>query len=229
VPLAGARAVSARNLHDSVSTSVTTTTTFEVPGDGMKSLLRQLKPQAEKRGLKLSPVHLMAKCAAAALKAHERFNATVDEATGDLILHASVDLGIAVAAGDKLVVPVIRGVHGRLLFDVVQDVAEVAERARVGGLRISDLRGGTFTLSSTGGLERTTILSTRPIISPPQTAILWVSRIIDRPRVIEGELSAGPMMTCSLSFDHRYIDGAEATLFINDLANYLEHPEQALA
>lgn len=229
VRLAGARAVSAKNLAMSVQQSVTTTSTFEVPGDGFLALMARLKPQAEKRGLKLSPVHLMAKCVGAALANHERFNATIDEQANEIILHDRVDLGVAVAAGDKLVVPVIRGVEQRLLFDVVSEVAAVAERARDNRLSVADFKGGTFTLSSTGGLERAQMVSTRPIISPPQTAILWVSRIMDRPRVIDGQLSAGPMMTCSLSFDHRYIDGAEATVFINELADNLAHPEQAIA
>lgn len=229
VKLSGARATSARNLHESVQRTVTTTTTFEVAGDGIKALLKKLAPAAEKRGLKLTPIHLIAKCCAAALARHERFNATIDEETSELILHDSVDLSVAVAAGDRLVVPVIRGVERRLLLDVVSDIANVAQRARDGKLSVSDFKGGTFTVSSTGGIERATIISTRPIINPPQTAILWCSRIQDRPRVRDGVLGAGPIMNCSLSFDHRYIDGAEATVFINDLAEYLEQPELALA
>lgn len=228
VKLTGARANSARNLHESVQRTVTTTTTFEVTGDGIKALLKKLAPAAEKRGLKLSPLHLIAKCCASALSRHERFNATIDEETNELLLHASVDLSIAVAAGDRLVVPVIRGVERRVLFDFVADLTSVAQRAKDGKLAVGDFKGGTFTVSSTGGLERATIISTRPIINPPQTAILWCSRIQDRPRVVGGALTAGPMMNCSLSFDHRYIDGAEATVFINDLAECLEQPELAL-
>ena len=229
VKLSGARASSARNLHESVQRTVTTTTTFEVQADGIKAVLKKLQPVAEKRGLKLSPLHLIAKCCGAALKRHERFNATIDEGASELILHDSVDLSVAVAAGDRLVVPVIRGVDRRLLLDFVSELSSVAQRAKEGKLGVADFKGGTFTVSSTGGLERATIISTRPIINPPQTAILWCSRIQDRPRVKDGELSAGPMMNCSLSFDHRYIDGAEATVFINDLAEYLEQPELALA
>jgi pyruvate/2-oxoglutarate dehydrogenase complex dihydrolipoamide acyltransferase (E2) component len=229
VKLTGPRANSARNLHESVQRTVTTTTTFEVMGDGIKALLKKLTPMAEKRGLKLSPLHLIAKCCAAALSRHERFNATIDEETSELILHDSVDLSIAVAAGDRLVVPVVRGVERKLLLDFVADLTSIAQRAKDGKLAVADFKGGTFTVSSTGGLERATIISTRPILNPPQTGILWCSRIQDRPRVQAGELCAGPMMNCSLSFDHRYIDGAEATVFINDLAEYLEQPELALA
>lgn len=226
--LAGARLASARNLHGSVQRSVTTTTTFEVPGDGLLRLQSVLAPQAQLHDLKLSPLHLIAKCVAAALVRHDRFNATIDEDTQELLLRESADLGIAVAAADRLVVPVVYGADQRLLFDLVRAMDDHARRAREGRLLLSELSGGSFTVSSTGGMERATMLSTRPIINPPQTATLWVSRIIDRPRVIQGALSAGPMLTASLSFDHRFIDGAEAVRFINDLADLLEHPERAL-
>lgn len=226
--LAGARLTSARNLHGSVQRSVTTTTTFEVPGDGLLRLLSVLAPQAQLHDLKLSPLHLIAKCVAAALVRHERFNATIDEDTQELLMRESADLGIAVAAADRLVVPVVYGADQRLLFDLVRTMDDQARRAREGQLLLSELSGGSFTVSSTGGMERATMLSTRPIINPPQTATLWVSRIIDRPRVVQGVLSAGPMLTASLSFDHRFIDGAEAVRFINDLADLLEHPERAL-
>jgi pyruvate/2-oxoglutarate dehydrogenase complex dihydrolipoamide acyltransferase (E2) component len=84
-------------------------------------------------------------------------------------------------------------------------------------LTLEDVRGATFTVSSTGGLERTTMVATTPVINLPNIATLWVSRITDRPRVVSGALEAGPVMACTLSFDHRYIDGAEGTAFINDL------------
>lgn len=226
--LAGARLASARNLHGSVQRSVTTTTTFEATGDGLLRLQSVLAPQAQLHGLKLSPLHLMAKCVAAALVRHERFNATIDEDAQELLLRESADLGIAVAAGERLLVPVVYGADQRLLFDLVRTLDDYAQRAREGRLLMSELSGGSFTISSTGGMERATMVSTRPIINPPQTATLWVSRIVERPRVIEGVLSAGPMLTASLSFDHRFIDGAEAVRFINDLADLFEHPERAL-
>ena len=226
--LTGARLASARNLHGSVQRSVTTTTTFEATGDGLLRLQSVLAPQAQLHGLKLSPLHLMAKCVAAALVRHERFNATIDEDAQELLLRESADLGVAVAAGERLLVPVVYGADQRLLFDLVRTLDDYAQRAREGRLLMSELSGGSFTISSTGGMERATMVSTRPIINPPQTATLWVSRIVERPRVIEGVLSAGPMLTASLSFDHRFIDGAEAVRFINDLADLFEHPERAL-
>ena len=176
----------------------------------------------------VSPLPLIAKCLCAALDRHERFNATIDEAGGALLPHAGVDLGIAMAAKDGLLVPVLRGLDQTPLDAAEAAIDAMAARARAGELQTADLQGGSFTLSSTGGLEQSTIVSTRPIINPPQTAILWVSRIVVRPRVRADELEAGPMLALSLSFDHRYIDGAEATYFINDLVAFLEAPETAI-
>jgi pyruvate/2-oxoglutarate dehydrogenase complex dihydrolipoamide acyltransferase (E2) component len=100
----------------------------------------------------------------------------------------------------------------------------VAGVARGGVLALEDVRNSTFTLSSTGSLEQATITATTPIINYPNVATLWVSRISDRPRVVNGELGAGPMMACSLSFDHRYLHGADGMAFINTLAEVLENP-----
>jgi pyruvate dehydrogenase E2 component (dihydrolipoamide acetyltransferase) len=229
VALSGPRAIAAERLAQSVRTLAHSTMNFEARGDEFRALLDTLAPDAVRRQVKLTPVALIAKCVAAALRHHPRFNAVIDEASGDLLQHRAVDMGIAVAAPSGLVVPVVRDAAQRSLFEVAGAVADVAERAREGRLRVADVQGGTFTLSSTGGLERATILSTRPIVNAPQTAILWISRLTERPRATDGALSVGPMFSCSVSFDHRYIDGAEATLFVNDVAEMLERPERALA
>ncbi|MBT5128142.1 MAG: 2-oxo acid dehydrogenase subunit E2 [Rhodospirillaceae bacterium] len=219
LPLTGARAVAARQLTASLNTAATTTTSFEAMGDGLAQAMAQ-------HGI--SPLPLIAKCLCAALCRHTRFNATIDQADGALLPHDGVDLGIAMAAKDGLVVPVFRGLDKSSPEAAATAIDAMAARARAGDLQTNDLQGGSFTLSSTGGLEQATIISTRPIINPPQTAILWVSRIVARPRIRAGVLEAGPMLALSLSFDHRYIDGAEATYFINDLVAFLEAPETAL-
>ncbi|MBT7636355.1 MAG: 2-oxo acid dehydrogenase subunit E2 [Rhodospirillaceae bacterium] len=219
LPLTGARAVAARHLTASLNTAATTTTSFEAMGDGLTQAMAR-------HGI--SPLPLIAKCLCAALCRHTRFNATIDQADGALLPHDGVDLGIAMAAKDGLVVPVFRGLDKSSPEAAATAIDAMAARARAGDLQTNDLQGGSFTLSSTGGLEQATIISTRPIINPPQTAILWVSRIVARPRIRAGVLEAGPMLALSLSFDHRYIDGAEATYFINDLVAFLEAPETAL-
>jgi pyruvate/2-oxoglutarate dehydrogenase complex dihydrolipoamide acyltransferase (E2) component len=114
-------------------------------------------------------------------------------------------------------VPVVNDVNAKDTMSLAAEMSDIAQRARADALKLDDVRGATFTLSSTGGLERTTMVATTPVINLPNVAMLWVSRITDRPRVVSGKLEAGPVMACTLSFDHRFIDGAEGTAFINDL------------
>jgi pyruvate dehydrogenase E2 component (dihydrolipoamide acetyltransferase) len=227
--LNGPRAVAFERLSFSVHTLVHATMTFEVPADALVALLAKLGPEAERRGVKLSYAALFATCVAAALTRHPRFNATIDEERRELLLHRDVNMSIAVATEAGLLVPVVRGLNNLSLFAAAAAINDVAQRGRDASLGRADMQDGTFTLSNTGNLERTTFLSTRPIINPPQTATLWLSRINDRPRAVDGAFEVGPMVACSLSFDHRFIDGADATRFVNDVAAMIECPEAALA
>jgi pyruvate/2-oxoglutarate dehydrogenase complex dihydrolipoamide acyltransferase (E2) component len=227
--LSAARSVAAERLARSARTFATTTLSFEAVGDGIRCLLDDLAPDAAKRKVKLTPLAVIAKCVASALRENPRFNATVDEEANELVMYDTVDLGIAVAGASGLIVPIVRRVEKRSLFDIAAVIQDIATRGRAGRLEISDLRGGGFTISSTGGLERASMVTTTPVINWPHVATLWVSRITDRPRVIDGELSGGPMLMCSLSFDHRYIDGVEGTTFINDLVELLQAPARVLA
>ncbi len=219
----------AERMSQSVHVLAHSTINFEARADGFCTLLDKLAPKAEARGLRLSPTALFAKCAAAALSEHPRLNATIDEDQCRLVLHKDVNLGIALASERGLLVPVVRRVNRISLFALAEQLAAAIGRGRDGALRPGDMRGGTFTLSNTGGLERATITSTRPIINAPQAAILWVSRITDQVRVDNGAPGVGAMVSCSLSFDHRFIDGAGALAFVNDMADHIESPGQALA
>ena len=176
----------------SAQTTATATTTFEVFGDGLLELAQELAPEAERMSVRLTPVALIAKCVAAALAHHPSFNATIDATNGDLLLHPTVDLGVAVAAPTGLLVPVVRDAGGTTVLGVAERVADLARRARDGRLALEELRGGTFTLSSTGNLEQAMIVSTTPLINLPQSAILWTSRITDRPRVRGGAAGSWP-------------------------------------
>ncbi len=227
-PLDRVRAVMAQRMAESASATATSTTTFAVDATRLRELLDRLRPDAADLGLKLTPLAIIAACTVAALRRHERFNATVDEPSGDLLLHRAVNLGVAAATDRGLVVPVVRGADRLPLFTLAQRLRDLAERAREGRLQPSDVHGGSFTVSSTGALERASILSTQPIINLPQTATLWCSRIELRPWVVDEQLVPCPLLTCSLSFDHRYLDGAEATAFINEFAGLVERPERAL-
>ena len=229
VPVRGVRAASFDHMAESARTTATSTTTFEVHADRLLDAVKVLRAEGERRGTHVSPIHVVASCVATALARHERLNATFDEGRREVTFHATVNLGVAVATDAGLVVPVVRDVANRRVIDIATEIGRLAQRAREGQLTLDELRSGTFTLSSTGGLEQANIISTNPVINLPQVATLWTSRIAERPRVRDGVLEAGPVMVCSLSFDHRLVDGAEATAFINDLANLLEFPTRGMA
>jgi pyruvate/2-oxoglutarate dehydrogenase complex dihydrolipoamide acyltransferase (E2) component len=228
-PLRGVRSVVARRMVASSQQTATSTSTFEIHADEIVRLLAEFQRSPRQDEVKLTPLAVVAKCTAAALRLHPRLNATIADDASGLHLYDGVHLGVAVAAAEGLTVPVIRDADRMTVVELAAGIREIAGRARTGSLEVAELQGGTFTISSTGGLEQVRIVSTTPIINLPQVAILWVSRIEDRPRVREGVLEAGPMMTASVSFDHRFIDGAEVTAFINCLGAFLEQPLGALA
>lgn len=212
--LSGARLAAAKRLAESNRTLATATQTFEVFADRILAAASRLTDES---GAKITPLPVIAKCVADVLAGHARLNSTIDESGEELLLYESVNLGIAVDTPAGLMVPVVRDVSSKDTVALAAEILEIAERARADALTLEDVRGATFTISSTGGLERATMIATTPVINLPNIATLWVSRITDRPRVVSGKLEAGPVMACTLSFDHRYIDGAEGTALINDL------------
>lgn len=228
-PIRGVRAVMGRQMAQSVHLYAHSTISFEVEAGGFVALLGKFTANAPDGVLRISVTALLMKCVSAALSLTPRFNATIDEEKHEFVMHAETNLAVAVASDRGLVVPVIRSVHRMPLREISRALHDITARAREGKLTPADSKGGTFTLSSTGSMEQARLTSTRPIINPPQAAILWVSRICDRPCVKDGELIVTPMMNCSLSFDHRYIDGAESITFINDIARFIENPELAFA
>lgn len=230
-PLTGVRGTVWRHMQESSGMAATTTSTFTVRAEGIEALLAELSAGddgAQERP-KVGVLAATAACVVRALTRHPRFNATVDPDTNELLVHRAVQLGVAVAAPTGLMVPVIPHADQLRLEALSEAIADRARRARNGELGVADLRGGTFTVSSTGGIERGRVTSTQPILNLPQVALLWMSRIRDEPVVDDGAVVAGRVMACSLSFDHRYLDGAEATMFINELTELIEHPIRALA
>ncbi len=215
--LSGARLTAAKRLSESSRTLATTTQTFEVFADAIVAEAKRLTDETNQHGQKTTPLPVIAKCVASTLAKHRKFNATIDENNNELMMHRAVNLGFAVDTQVGLMVPVVHDVIAKETAALAVEISGIAERARVDALALNDIRGATFTISSTGGLERTTMVATTPVINLPNVATLWISRITDRPRVRSGQLEAGPLMACTLSFDHRYIDGAEGMAFINDL------------
>jgi pyruvate/2-oxoglutarate dehydrogenase complex dihydrolipoamide acyltransferase (E2) component len=220
--LSGPRLAAARRLARASNTLATTTLTFEVMADAILGRCERVSSNSGKT----TPLTVIAACLARALQICPKFNATINDEENELILNESINLGLAVDTDDGLLVPVLKGLDGLDESQIAEGIADLAQRARSGALQLAEMQGSTFTLSSTGGLEQTTLTGTTPIINLPNVATLWISRINQRARVIDGELGVGPVLACSLSFDHRYLNGADGIEFINELGRQLDHPDK---
>jgi 2-oxoglutarate dehydrogenase E2 component (dihydrolipoamide succinyltransferase) len=143
----------------------------------------------------------------------------------DIVYHDYYDVGIAVSTDRGLVVPVLRDADGRSFADIEQSVSEFATRARDGAITLEELTGGTFTITNGGVFG--SLLST-PILNQPQSAILGMHKIQERPVVVDGQVVARPMMYLALTYDHRIIDGREAVQFLVAVKEALEDPARLL-
>jgi 2-oxoglutarate dehydrogenase E2 component (dihydrolipoamide succinyltransferase) len=187
-------------------------------------LRKALGEQFEKaNGVKLGFMSFFVKAATEALKRYPVINASVDGS--DIIYHGYQDISIAVSTEKGLVTPVLRDVQDMSFADVEKGIVGYAKKARDGKLGLDDLQGGTFTITNGGTFG--SLLST-PIVNPPQSAILGMHTIKERPIVENGQVVAAPMMYIALSYDHRIIDGKDAVLFLVDIKNQLENPQRML-
>ena len=181
----------------------------------------KLKPRAEQQGVRLAYLPFVMKAVVAALKDHPVLNTSLDEENGEIVYKNYYDIGVATATDAGLMVPVVEGVDGKGLVEIAGDVNELTTKARDRSIARDELRGSTFTITNFGtiGGEYAT-----PIINYPETAILGLGAIKERPWVHEGEVVPRKVLTLSLSVDHRVVDGADAARFVNTLKEYLEDP-----
>jgi pyruvate dehydrogenase E2 component (dihydrolipoamide acetyltransferase) len=216
VPISGMRKVIAERLSRSWQTAPHVNMTVETDMTAAADLKEKL---SQASGRKISFTDIIVKCAAQALTDFPLVNASLID--GKIVSHDSVNIGIAVALENGLVVPVVRNAQHRTITGVREEIASLSARARSGGLAAEELSGGTFTVTNLGmfGVDHFT-----PIINPPESAILGVCRIVDRPRVQDGAVVIRPMMNLCLSFDHRLIDGAVGAQFLARLRQLLEQP-----
>ena len=177
-----------------------------------------LKAKASQEGVRLTPLAFIIKACVLALKKFPRFNASLDASGENLVIKKYFHLGFAADTPDGLVVPVIRDADRRNLFEIARALAELSEKARAGKLSAAEMQGGTFTVSSLGGIGGTAFT---PIINAPEVAILGVSRSSQKPVFVQGAFVPRLMLPLSLSYDHRVIDGAEAARFIVFLSSTL--------
>lgn len=224
VPMTRIRARIAERLKEVQNTAALLTTFNEVNMQPSMDLRKKYQDQfVAKHGVKLGFMSLFVRAATEALKAFPVVNASVDGK--DIIYHGYYDIGIAVASDRGLVVPILRDTDALNLADIEKKIAEYAQKARGGKLTLEDMSGGTFSITNGGTFG--SMMST-PIINAPQSAILGMHNIIERPIAQNGQVVIAPMMYLALSYDHRIIDGKEAVQFLVMIKNLLEDPARML-
>jgi len=224
-PLSRIKKLSGANLHRSWVSIPHVTQFDQADITDLEAFRVSLKAEAEKRGVKLTFLPFVIKAMVAALKTYPNFNASLSPNGEELILKRYFHFGIAVDTADGLIVPVLRDVDQKGLFELSAELAELGNKARGKKLRGSDLEGGTFTLSSLGGVGGTAFT---PIINPPEVAILGLSRTQTQPVYQDGQFVPRLMLPLSLSYDHRVIDGAEGARFITCLSGLLADMRRVL-
>jgi len=212
----------AERLKESQNTAAILTTFNEVDMTAVMALRNEYKDAFEKKhGAKLGFMSFFVKACVTALKELPAVNAEIDGT--DIIYKNFYDIGVAVGSPQGLVVPVLRDADKLNLAQVEKRIVELGTKARDGKLAIADLMGATFTISN-GGVYGS--LMSTPIINPPQSAILGMHKIQERPMVVAGEIKIRPMMYLALSYDHRIIDGKEAVTFLVRVKELLEDPRR---
>ena len=224
VPLRGLRKTIADRMSMSVSTMAQVTLTTEVDVTELLKLRESLVSDWRPHRLRPVDLDIIIAAVAEALKAHPRINAHLVD--GDVLLLKDVNIGLAVAVPDGLVVPVLRGVDSLDLLGVAQGMRDLADKTRKGGLGVDDVTGAGFTVTSLSSYD---IDAFTPIIDPPQVAILGLGRAREKPVVRQGEIAVRSMMHLSVTFDHRALDGVPVAEFMRTLSARLESPESLAA
>ena len=219
------RATIAKRLVQAQQTAAMLTTYNEVDMGPIISLRAKYKADFEKAhgGVRLGFMSFFVMASVQALKRFPAVNASIDG--GEMVYHGYQDIGVAVSSEKGLVVPVLRNVEQMNMVDIEAAIVNYGAKARDGKLTIEEMTGGTFTISNGGVFG--SLLST-PILNPPQTAILGMHKIQERPMAVDGEVKIKPMMYLALSYDHRMIDGREAVQFLVTIKELLEDPARIL-
>ncbi len=225
VPMTRLRAKIAERLVEAQSSMAMLTTYNEVNMKPIMDLRAKYKDLFEKKhnGVRLGFMSFFVKAATEALKRFPGVNASIDG--GDIVYHGYSDVGVAVSSDRGLVVPVLRNAELMSLAEIEGTIGAYGRKAKEGKLTIEEMTGGTFTISN-GGVFGSLLSS--PIVNPPQTAILGMHKIQDRPMAVNGQVVILPMMYLALSYDHRLIDGKEAVSFLVAIKDLLEDPARLL-
>ena len=218
------RARIAQRLVEAQSTQALLTTFNEVDLTATSELRTRYKERFEKEhGTKLGFMSFFVKASIEALRRFPVLNASVDG--NDIVYHEYYDIGVAVSTERGLIVPIVRDADGKSYAAIEKEIADYARKARDGTIGIDDLTGGTFTITNGGVFG--SLMST-PIVNAPQSAILGMHKIQERPMVVSGQIVVRPMMYLAVTYDHRIIDGREAVQFLVAIKEALEDPGRML-
>ncbi len=214
----------AQRLLQAQSAQALLTTFNEVDLTAVQELRARYKDRFEKRaGVKLGFMSFFVRAAVEALKRFPVVNASVDGA--EIVYHEYYDIGVAVSTDRGLIVPIVRDADAKSFAQIEKEIAAYAARARDASIAIEDLTGGTFTITNGGVFG--SLLST-PIVNAPQSAILGMHKIQERPMAVNGAVAIRPMMYLALTYDHRIIDGRDAVQFLVEIKESLEDPGRML-
>ena len=217
-PLSRIKKIAGKHLHACWLNIPHVTQFDEADITDLEEFRKSMKEEAERKGVRMTPLVFIMKAVVSALKEYPQFNSSLDDSQENLILKKYFNIGVAVDTPDGLMVPVIRDVDNKGFYELAGELMEISRRARDGSLAPADLQGGTFSISSLGGIGGT---SFTPIINAPEVAILGVARSQMKPIWNGNDFEPRLMLPLALSYDHRVIDGADGARFITYLSKML--------
>ncbi len=220
-PMSQIRKAIARNMSLSKQTAAHMTAFEEVEISKLIKVRKQYKAEFEAKGTKLTYLAFVLKAVSKSLKEFPMLNAEADMENGNMIYKNYHNFNIAVDTDDGLVVPVIKNVDQLSIFEISEEIMRLSQKARDRKLEMSDIQGGTFTVTNYGSIGGTFGV---PVINYPQVAILGVGRIMEQPVVKKGSIVVGNVLPLSISVDHRVVDGGDTARFLNKLMSYLRDP-----
>ena len=221
LPLRGMRRTIAQAMMKSKSTIPHAVNMDEADITQLLSLKAKAKERAAQKNIHLTILPFVIKAVISALQEHPYLNASLDDEKGEVILKKYYNIGLAVDTKDGLMVPVVKNVRGKNLFQLASELAALSEKARSRTIELADLKGGTFTITNYGAMGG---IYGFPIIHHPEVAILGMGKILDKPVVVDGKIEIRKVLPLSLSFDHRVVDGAESIRFMNTVIDLLQDP-----
>ncbi len=225
IPLRGVRRSIAKAMVKSKYTAPHVSAMDEADVTELWQIREKEKKVAERKGIKLTILPFVIKAVIAGLMEHPFLNATLDDDNEEILLKKYFNIGLATDTPEGLMVPVVKNAKDKSIFELAQESAQLAEKARSRTIDLADLKGGTFTITNYGAVRG--IYGT-PIINHPEVAILGIGRIQEKPVVREEKVVIRRILPLSLSFDHRVVDGAEAARFLNTVIARLEDPDLIL-